>query len=74
MYHKRNSSDSNGQQPENDFATRAPVNLASERWRRDQGVGEKFAANPVTGSGSMSVPLPICAGTRRLRATTLALL
>ena len=27
-----------------------------------RGVGEKFAANPVTGSGSMSVPLPIAPG------------
>lgn len=27
-----------------------------------RGIGEKFAANPVTGSGSMSVPLPITPG------------
>jgi RHS repeat-associated protein len=27
-----------------------------------RGIGEKFAANPVTGSGSMSVPLPVTPG------------
>src|SRR5438477_3419248 len=27
-----------------------------------RGIGEKFAANPVTGSGSFSVPLPVSPG------------
>ena len=27
-----------------------------------RGMGEKFAANPVTGTGSMTIPLPISAG------------
>jgi hypothetical protein len=27
-----------------------------------RGIGEKFSANPVTGTGSMSVPLPINPG------------
>ena len=27
-----------------------------------RGIGEKFAANPVTGTGSMTVPLPISPG------------
>src|SRR6476646_6213903 len=27
-----------------------------------RGIGEKFAANPVTGTGSMSVPIAVSAG------------
>jgi Salmonella virulence plasmid 65kDa B protein len=27
-----------------------------------RGMGEKFAANPVTGTGSMSVPIPVSPG------------
>src|SRR5215216_1995827 len=27
-----------------------------------RGIGEKFAANPVTGTGSMSVPIPVSPG------------
>ena len=62
MYHKRNSSDSNGQQPENNLATRVPAISLPKGGGAIRGVGEKFAANPVTGSGSMSVPLPITPG------------
>ena len=27
-----------------------------------RGIGEKFAANPVTGTGSLSIPLPLSPG------------
>src|SRR3979411_1177348 len=27
-----------------------------------KGIGEKFAANPVTGTGSMTIPLPVSPG------------
>ena len=35
------------------------LDLAAQGWRRHSGIGEKFAANPVTGTGSMSVPIAI---------------
>ena len=39
-----------------------------------RGIGEKFAANPVTGTGSMTVPVPTSPGSVRLRPRAVALL
>ena len=39
-----------------------------------RGIGEKFAANPVTGTGSMSVPLPMSPGRSGFRPAAGALL
>ncbi|WP_375758782.1 SpvB/TcaC N-terminal domain-containing protein [Corallococcus exercitus] len=58
----------------NDGATRDPAGTASEEapllpgvtWPKGggaiRGIGEKFAANPATGSGSMTVPLAVSPG------------
>jgi hypothetical protein len=39
-----------------------------------RGVGEKFAANPVTGTGSMTVPIATSPGRFRVRPAARALL
>ena len=39
-----------------------------------RGIGEKFAANPVTGTGSMTVPIATSPGPLRLRPAAFALL
>ena len=39
-----------------------------------RGIGEKFAANPVTGTGSMSVPIATSPRPLRVRPATLAVL
>ncbi len=36
-----------------------------------RGIGEKFAANPVTGSGSLSVPIATSPGRSRRSSTTI---
>ncbi|HEU4834831.1 MAG TPA: SpvB/TcaC N-terminal domain-containing protein, partial [Pyrinomonadaceae bacterium] len=67
MYQERDNSVSKTQQTEsgtsdNNFATRVPTISLPKGGGAIRGIGEKFAANPVTGSGSMSVPLPITPG------------
>lgn len=37
-------------------------------------IGEKFAANPVTGTGSMSVPIAVSPESLRLRSAAIAFL
>ena len=39
-----------------------------------RGIGEKFSANPATGTGSISVPMPLSRGRSGLRASHVALL
>jgi RHS repeat-associated protein len=61
VYHERDNSVSNGQQGERG-GLRVPAISLPKGGGAIRGIGEKFAANPVTGSGSMSVPLPISPG------------
>src|SRR5882757_1980727 len=45
-----------------DFFTRAPSISLPKGGGAIRGIGEKFAANPVTGTGSMSVPIATSPG------------
>src|SRR5881397_1977065 len=45
-----------------DFAARAPNISLPKGGGAVRGIGEKFAANPVTGTGSMTVPLATSPG------------
>jgi len=47
---------------EKSFATTAPSLSLPKGGGAIKGIGEKFAANPVTGTGSMSIPLPVSPG------------
>ncbi len=53
------SSSAGGKPPE---TVRAPPILLPKGGGAIRGIGEKFAANPVTGTGSMTVPLPVSPG------------
>ena len=46
----------------NGFIVRAPAVSLPKGGGAIRGIGEKFAANPVTGTGSMSVPLAASPG------------
>ena len=61
VYQERDNSVSKGQQGEG-IGIRVPTISLPKGGGAIRGIGEKFAANPVTGSGSMSVPLPITPG------------
>ena len=50
-----------GPSPEND-AVRAPTITLPKDGRAIRGIGETFAANPVTGTGIASVPIAIRSG------------
>src|SRR6188474_2401609 len=45
-----------------DFAVSAPAIALPKGGGAIRGIGEKFAANPVTGTGSMSVPIATSPG------------
>jgi RHS repeat-associated protein len=67
VYNERNNFVSTTQQSDrsandDNATTRVPSISLPKGGGAIRGIGEKFAANPVTGSGSMSVPLPITAG------------
>lgn len=64
MYHERDNSVSKNQQGESSAngSINVPTISLPKGGGAIRGMGEKFAANPVTGSGSMSVPLPITPG------------
>ncbi|HKG62047.1 MAG TPA: SpvB/TcaC N-terminal domain-containing protein [Pyrinomonadaceae bacterium] len=65
MYQERDNSVSKGQQDggsANGNGIRVPTISLPKGGGAIRGIGEKFATNPVTGSGSMSVPLPITPG------------
>ncbi len=47
---------------EKGFATPAPTITLPKGGGAIRGVGEKFAANPVTGTGSMSIPIAVSPG------------
>ena len=54
-----------GSQPESasqTFATASPAISLPKGGGAIRGMGEKFAANPVTGTGSMSVPIATSPG------------
>src|SRR5438045_5676593 len=57
----RQSKEANRDQRESSFA-RAPSIALPRGGGAIRGIGEKFAANPVTGTGSMTVPLAISPG------------
>jgi hypothetical protein len=46
----------------NGFQSRAPALSLPKGGGAIRGIGEKFAANPVTGTGSMSVPIAASPG------------
>ena len=64
MYHERDNSVSRNQQGESSAngSINVPTISLPKGGGAIRGIGEKFAANPVTGSGSMSVPLAITPG------------
>ncbi|HEU4930853.1 MAG TPA: SpvB/TcaC N-terminal domain-containing protein, partial [Pyrinomonadaceae bacterium] len=47
---------------ENNIGIKVPTISLPKGGGAIRGIGEKFAANPVTGGGSMSVPLPVTPG------------
>ena len=48
--------------PEKPFAVSAPQISLPKGGGAIRGIGEKFSANPVTGTGSLSVPIPLSPG------------
>jgi len=62
MYNqKTNEADKRGA-AKNDFQIRVPAINLPKGGGAIRGIGEKFSANPVTGTGSMSVPIPTSPG------------
>jgi RHS repeat-associated protein len=57
MLSERSEKDSGGTIPEDQFRLTAPQITLPKGGGAITGIGEKFAANPVTGTGSMTVPL-----------------
>lgn len=53
----RQSGDAGTPAPDNDFVVRAPSISLPKGGGAIRGIGEKFAANPVTGTASLSVPI-----------------
>ena len=51
-----------------EFAIRPPSVALPKGGGAIRGIGEKFAANPVTGTGSMSVPIAASPGRSGLRS------
>ena len=64
MYQERSNSKSHEAEgkSENSNGIKVPSISLPKGGGAIRGIGEKFAANPVTGSGSMSVPLPVTPG------------
>jgi hypothetical protein len=52
----------NSDEPSSSFAVSAPTISVPKGGGAIRGIGEKFAANPVTGTGSMSVPIATSPG------------
>src|ERR1700736_2992302 len=52
----------NSSSPSGNFAASAPKIALPKGGGAIRGIGEKFAANPVTGTGSISVPIATSAG------------
>src|SRR6476646_4877651 len=59
---QRSSGDDQGQAPPSGSAAAAPAIQLPKGGGAIRGIGEKFAANPVTGTGSMSVPIATSPG------------
>lgn len=57
MGNAKQGSDSSGQTAEDKFTVKAPGIALPKGGGAVQGIGEKFTANPVNGTGSMSVPI-----------------
>ncbi|SPP65518.1 SpvB/TcaC N-terminal domain-containing protein [Nitrospira lenta] len=62
QYPGARTSGSSGTPSENSFQTTAPSVSLPKGGGAIRGIGEKFAANPVTGTGSMSVPIAMSPG------------
>ena len=58
---KRSEPDRSASGPQS-FSTAAPAINLPKGGGAIRGIGEKFAANPVTGTGSMSVPIATSPG------------
>ena len=65
---------SNAGRPGESFLLSSPTVSLPKGGGAIRGIGEKFAANPVTGTGSMTVPIATSPGPLRLRPAALALL
>ncbi len=50
-------------QQQSNFLVNAPTIELPRGGGAIRGIGEKFTANPVTGTGAMSVPIPVSPGT-----------
>jgi Salmonella virulence plasmid 65kDa B protein len=61
--HKQQAGGSNGSAGSKEsFRIPAPSISLSKGGRAIRGIGEKFAANPVTGTGSITVPIAVSPG------------
>ena len=61
------SNDQGGLSKDEKFAVSAPSITLPKGGGAISGIGEKFSANPVTGTGSMTVPIFTSPGRSRLR-------
>jgi Salmonella virulence plasmid 65kDa B protein len=62
MAEGQGSNRNNSDKPGSSFAVSAPVISMPKSGGAIRGIGEKFAANPVTGTGSMTVPIATSPG------------
>ena len=76
MSPKTDSSNESAHSPESSGERAAPLPSLSlpKGGGAIRGIGEKFAANPVTGTGSLTVPIYTSPGRSGLRTTTLVFL
>ena len=52
----------NSEESQRDSQVKAPSIILPKGGGAIRGIGEKFAANPVTGTGSMTVPIAVSSG------------
>ncbi|MGH8570712.1 MAG: SpvB/TcaC N-terminal domain-containing protein, partial [Gammaproteobacteria bacterium] len=62
MFDRPSQANENKESERNGFQSRAPAVALPKGGGAIRGMGEKFAANPVTGTGSMSVPIATSPG------------
>src|SRR3954464_8189239 len=58
----KTESNSNQVKPDRQFAVSAPQMTLPKGGGAIRGIGEKFAANPVTGTGSLTMPIATSSG------------
>ncbi|MGH9960222.1 MAG: SpvB/TcaC N-terminal domain-containing protein, partial [Pyrinomonadaceae bacterium] len=62
MFDRPNQGNEKKESESNGFQSRAPVPSLPKGGGAIRGMGEKFAANPVTGTGSMTIPIAVSPG------------